>query len=82
VSRLAAVTRRLWFGLNPERSAWHAAIAGRARKAKVVLLEGQAYVEKILEFPPGYFDVISVEGSHRLECFQLAVAHIGPAGCC
>ena len=60
--------------------AWHARITALARKAKVVLLEGKAYVEKILDFPPGYFDVISVDGSYRLDCFRLALAHIGPGG--
>ena len=60
--------------------AWYATIAGRATKAKVVLLEGQAYAEKILEFPAGYFDVISVDGSRRLECFHLALAHTRPGG--
>jgi hypothetical protein len=61
--------------------AWHARITALARKAKVVLLEGKAYVEKILDFPSGYFDVISVDGSYRLDCFRLAVAHIGLEGC-
>jgi hypothetical protein len=55
---------------------WYATIAGRAKRAKVVLREGKAYVDTILEFPPGYFDVVSVDGSHRLECFRLAVEHV------
>jgi hypothetical protein len=57
---------------------WHAAIAGRARKAKVVLLGGRAYVQEILDFPPGYFEAISVDGSHRLECLELPLARIQP----
>jgi hypothetical protein len=55
--------------------AWWSASAGRAKKAEVVLLKGGAYVEKILELPAGYFDVVSVDGSHRLECFRLALRH-------
>ena len=60
--------------------AWHSTIAERATRAEVVLLGRRAYVEKILEFPAGYFDVVSVDGSHRLECFRLALEHIRPGG--
>src|ERR1017187_7442518 len=60
--------------------AWYRTIAERATRAKVVLLEGRAYVEKILEFPAGYFDVVSVDGSRRLECFRLALEHTCPGG--
>ena len=60
--------------------AWYGAIAKRATKAKVVLLEGSAYVEKILEHPAGYFEVVSVDGSRRLECFRLALERVHRGG--
>lgn len=59
---------------------WHARIAGRVRRAAVYLLSGPAYVERILDFPEGYFDLISVDGSQRLACFRLALDRIGRGG--
>jgi len=43
-------------------------------------LTGRRYIEKVLDFSPGYFSVISVDGSHRLDCFRLALEHIRPGG--
>ncbi len=60
-------------------AAWYSTIVERAKRAKVFRLEGRAYVEKILQFPAGYFGLISVDGSYRLECFRLALEHT-PAG--
>jgi len=62
-----------------DNPAWYNTIAKRATRAKIFQLEGRAYVEKILEFPVGYFDLISVDGANRLECFRRAVEH-APAG--
>jgi len=49
-------------------------LAGPARKGV------PAYVEKLTEFPPGYFDVIVVDGLERLSCYRLAVQHLRPGG--
>jgi hypothetical protein len=56
-----------------DNAAWCEQVRVRAKKAKVFLLEGQPYVDKIHEFPRGYFDLISIDGSHRLACLRLAL---------
>ena len=60
--------------------AWGRIVAKRATRAKVVMAQDRAYVEKILEFPAGCFDVVSVDGSRRLECFRLALEHMRAGG--
>jgi len=60
---------------NPD---WHATVSQRATRAEVLLLKGRAYVNKILEFAPGHFDLISVDGSYRLDCFRLALERARP----
>lgn len=37
-------------------------------------------MEKILDFPAGCFDLISIDGSDRLACFRLALDRVGPGG--
>ncbi len=59
---------------------WCATITRRARKAKVVLRRGRSYIEAIEGFPAGYFDVISVDGSHRVECFRRALTRLPRGG--
>ena len=59
---------------------WFRIVASRARRAKVYRLQGPAYVEKLTEFPPGYFDVIVVDGLERLSCYRLAVQRLRPGG--
>ncbi len=59
---------------------WVDRITRRARKANIYSLEGEAYVRKICDFPAGYFDLISIDGSHRLACFRLAVERVKPGG--
>jgi hypothetical protein len=61
-------------------AAWHREVRARTRRARVYLLDGPAYVDKIHEFPAGYFDLISVDGSRRLECCQAALKQLKIGG--
>lgn len=38
----------------------------------------QEYVHKIDAFPEAYFDLICIDGSHRVECFDAALPHLKP----
>lgn len=59
---------------------WFARIKKRTSKAMVYYLTGQLYVDKINEFPEGYFDLIAVDGSNRLACFLAANARLRRGG--
>lgn len=61
-------------------AAWCRKVQARTRRAQVYLLEGPAYVAKIHEFPAGYFDLVSVDGSQRYECCLAALGHIKNEG--
>src|SRR5712692_9275789 len=56
---------------------WQQRVQAAARKAVVYYLKGRAYVDKILEFPDGYFDLISIDGGARLNCLEAAIAKGG-----
>jgi hypothetical protein len=59
---------------------WFKVISSRTKRARVYNLEGQDYVNKIREFPVGYFDLISIDGSDRLACFEVAQEYLRPGG--
>lgn len=59
---------------------WFGIISRRTRNARVYYLKDQAYVNKIQDFPPGYFDLISIDGSQRLACFDMAEPYLKPGG--
>jgi hypothetical protein len=60
--------------------AWFKVISTRTGSARVYYLTGQDYVNKIREFPAGYFDLISIDGSDRLACFEIAEKYLRPGG--
>lgn len=60
--------------------AWFKVISTRTGSARVYYLTGQDYVNKIREFPAGYFDLISIDGSLRLACFEIAEKYLRPGG--
>ncbi len=57
---------------------WYCRIRARAKQATVYHLQGREYVSKIRDFPSGYFDLISIDGGHRLACLE-ATLEIGGA---
>lgn len=59
---------------------WWEIVCGRITSAKVKLREGQDYVDAISEFPDHYFDLISVDGSHRHQCVRAALPKLKPSG--
>jgi predicted O-methyltransferase YrrM len=59
---------------------WFKVISGRTKSARVYNLRDQDYVNKIREFPVGYFDLISIDGSDRLACFEVAQEYLRPGG--
>lgn len=61
-------------------AAWHREVEARTGRAKIYLLEGSAYVAKIHEFPPEYFDLVSVDGFQRHECCRAALGHLKTGG--
>jgi len=54
----------------------------RARSARLHYLRGYDYVNKIRDFPAGYFDLISIDGSDRLACFALVDDYLRQSECC
>ncbi len=77
----------LWYDRNcaevhavEEDAAWSRRVQERARRATVYLLQGAAYVSKIHDFPAGYFDLVSVDGSQRHECCRAALGHLKTGG--
>ena len=72
----------LWFEQNvgevygvEDNPAWHEQLSSRTIKAQICMAVGSAYVNKIRAFEHGYFDLISIDGSHRLACFKLALEY-------
>lgn len=59
---------------------WFNLISARARSAHLYYLRDRNYVNKIRDFPAGYFDLISIDGSERLACFSLADDYLKPGG--
>jgi len=77
----------LWFSSNcrevhsvEDNASWIHFLRSRAESAKFYCLAGDPYFRKIHEFPPGYFDVIIVDGRQRLCCFQAAHQHLKIGG--
>lgn len=62
---------------NPD---WHRLVSGKVKHAEVHHLCGPHYVDKIRDFPPSYFDLISIDGSERLACFEIAHGYLAPNG--
>jgi hypothetical protein len=59
---------------------WFSLISARARSAHLYYLRDQYYVNKIRDFPAGYFDLISIDGSERFACFGLVDDYLKPGG--
>ena len=62
---------------NPE---WYKLVSARVRTAHLYHLTNGDYINKIREFPTGYFDLISIDGSDRLACFEIAADYLRPGG--
>ena len=52
---------------------WYRRVQVGTRRATVYYLKDRAYVDKIREFPDGYFDLISIDGGARLACLEAAL---------
>jgi hypothetical protein len=63
-----------------DSQSWYSELKKRATQAKIYLLQGFAYISKIEDFPRESFDVIVVDGSHRLACFERAHPYLKPQG--
>jgi hypothetical protein len=61
-------------------AAWCHKVRAQTRRATVYHLDGPAYVDKICEFPTGYFDLVSVDGARRFECCQAALKQLKTGG--
>lgn len=59
---------------------WFQLVSARTQTAQVCHLRNQDYVNKIREFPTEYFDLISIDGSERLACFELAKHYLRSDG--
>ncbi len=59
---------------------WFRMISKRLHKARLSHKTGTEYVQAITEFQDGSFDLISVDGSHRLACFEIAHRYLKPGG--
>jgi predicted O-methyltransferase YrrM len=62
---------------NPE---WYGIVSRRVKRAQVSLKTGQAYIDEILRFPDGYFDLISIDGSDRCACLLAAIPKLKVSG--
>ena len=61
-----------------ENEAWARFLMRRSSAGRVNHRVGAAYVEAVLDFKRGYFDLIVVDGMHRLDCFRAAIKASGP----
>ena len=61
-----------------ESESWTRFLAGQMNRAHVYHCVGAAYMEAVLDFRPGYFDLIAVDGKHRLDCFRASLRAAGP----
>jgi SAM-dependent methyltransferase len=62
---------------NPE---WFRFVSGRLQKARLTLKTGSEYVNAVAAFPDSYFDLISIDGTDRLPCFEIAHRYLKPGG--
>jgi hypothetical protein len=49
---------------------WYGSITSRTKRAKVYLLDGEAYPKKLASFPSNHFDLVIIDGSQRDLCFK------------
>jgi len=63
-----------------DNAEWYGVVSGRVKRAQVSLKTGQAYIDEILRFPDGYFDLISIDGSDRCACLHVAVPKLKASG--
>lgn len=61
-------------------AAWFQLVSAKIRRAQLYHLRDQAYVDKIRDFPEGYFDLVSIDGNQRLACFEIAEQYLKPDG--
>jgi hypothetical protein len=59
---------------------WYEYLRERVPANTVHYVAGQQYVHAIDEYPAEYFDVVVIDGSSRLACFQRAPAHVKRGG--
>jgi len=59
---------------------WHRRVQREVARANLYLLRGRQYVEKIYEFPAGYFDLISADGRQRCQCCKAALSRLRTGG--
>ncbi len=59
---------------------WFNLISARTRSSRLHYLRGFDYVNKIRDFPAGYFDLVSIDGSDRLACFAVVGDYLRPGG--
>lgn len=59
---------------------WYQLVSKRIQKADLQYLTGRDYVDAIRKFPTGYFDLISIDGSDRLACYETALPYLKPGG--
>jgi hypothetical protein len=52
---------------------WCSRVQAQARRARVYYLWGKEYVDRIRQFPRGYFDLVSIDGGYRLACLEAAL---------
>ena len=61
-----------------ENESWTRFLAGKMNRSRVYHRVGAAYTEAVLDFQPGYFDLIVIDGMHRLDCFRATLRAAGP----
>jgi len=59
---------------------WYGIVSRRLKSAKLHLLQDEAYVTKISDYPDGYFDLVVIDGNHRLSCFNRVGKRLKPDG--
>ena len=57
-----------------DNEVWFQVLESRRKRAQIHLLRDDAYIRKIDSFPDAYFDLIVIDGSNRLKCFERASA--------
>jgi hypothetical protein len=75
----------LWYDRNyrevhsvEDNPTWYQNMSSRTKSARVYFLENEAYVKKFSSFPAGYFDLVVIDGSHRLRCFNEVMRDFSP----
>jgi Methyltransferase domain len=55
-------------------------VSRQVKRAQVSLRTGQAYIDEILKFPDGYFDLISIDGAAHCACLRVAIPKLKESG--